>query len=123
MSVRVNDMNLFSKLFSKKHKLVRAEDKHTKTDSTHLVNYDQFAGGIGNCADTAGKTAEIKLAEAKLAIDSSHCRNDHCLFCTTRCPRNAIVVLYGDVVIDGGKCDECGYCIKICPVGAISLKN
>ena len=62
-------MNLFSKLFSKKHKLLRAEDKHTKTDS------------------------------------------------------NAIGVLYGDVVIDGSKCDECGYCIKICPVGAISFKN
>lgn len=30
--------------------------------------------------------------------------------------------LYGNVVIDGGKYDECGYCINVCHVGAISLK-
>lgn len=118
MSVLVNGMNLFTKLFSKKHKLVCVEDKHTKTGLTCLVNDDQVAGGIGNSADTAGK-----MAEANLAIDSSRCRNGHCLFCTTRCPCNAISVLYGDVVIDGGKCDECGYCIEMCPVGAISFKN
>lgn len=118
MSVRVNGMNLFTKLFSKKHKLVCVEDEHTKTGLTRLANDDQVAGGIGNSADAAGK-----VVEAKLTIDSTLCRNDHCLFCTTRCPRNAIVVLYGDVVINGGKCDECGYCIKVCPVGAISFKN
>ena len=118
MSVRVNGMNLFTKLFSKKHKLVCVEDERAKTGLTRLANDDQVAGGIGNSADTAGK-----VVEAKLAIDNALCRNDHCLFCTTRCPRNAIVVLYGDVVINGGKCDECGYCIKVCPVGAISFKN
>lgn len=105
-------------LFSKKHKLVCVEDKHTKTGLTSVTNDDQVAGGIGKFADTAGKAVE-----AKLAIDNALCRNDHCLFCTTRCPRNAIIVLYGDVVIDGSKCDECGYCIKICPVGAISFKS
>lgn len=114
MSVRVNGLNLFSK----KHKLVCVEDKHTKTGLTSVTNDDQVAGGIGKFADTAGKAVE-----AKLAIDNALCRNDHCLFCTTRCPRNAIIVLYGDVVIDGSKCDECGYCIKICPVGAISFKS
>lgn len=118
MSVRVNSMNLFTKLFSKKHKLVCVEDEHAKTGLTRLANDDQVAGGIGNSADTAGK-----VVEAKLAVDNALCRNDHCLVCTTRCPRNAIVVLYGDVVINGGKCDECGYCIKVCPVGAISFKN
>lgn len=114
----MNGMNLFTKLFSKKHKLVCVEDKLTKTSLTRLANDDQVAGGIGNSADTAGK-----VVEAKLAIDNALCRNDHCFFCTTRCPRNAIVVLYGDVVIDGGKSDECGYCINVCPVGAISFKN
>ena len=114
----MNGMNLFTKLFSKKHKLVCVEDEHTKTGWTRLASDDQVVGGIGNFADTAGK-----VVEAKLTIDSTLCRNDHCLFCTTRCPRNAIVVLYGDVVINGGKCDECGYCIKVCPVGAISFKN
>ena len=111
-------MRWFSKLFFKKHKLVRVEDKHTKTGLTCLVNNDQVAGGIGNSADTAGK-----MAEANLSIDSSHCGNDHCLFCTTRCPRNAIYVLCGGVAIDGRKCDECGYCIEACPTGAISFKN
>ena len=114
----MNGMNLFTKRFSKKHKLVCVEDEQAKTGLTRLANDDQVAGGIGNSADTAGK-----VVEAKLAIDNALCRNDHCLFCTTRCPRNAIVVLYGDVVINGGKCDECGYCIKVCPVGAISFKN
>ena len=114
----MNGMNLFTKLFSKKHKLVCVEDEHTKTGLTRLANDDQVAGGIGNFSHPAGKGVE-----AKLTIDSTLCRNDHCLFCTTRCPRNAIVVLYGDVVINGGKCDECGYCIKVCPVGAISFKN
>lgn len=118
MSVWVNGMNLFSKLFSKKYKLVCVENKHTKTGLTRLANDDQVAGGIGNSADTAGK-----VVEAKLAIDSALCRNEHCFFCTTRCPCNAIVVLYGNVVIDGGKCDECGHCMKICPVSAISFKN
>lgn len=111
-------MSWFSKLFAKKRGSVVIEDKHTKTGLTCLVNDDQVACGIGNSADTA-----CKVVEAKLAIDSALCRNDHCFFCTTRCPRNAIVVLYGDVVIDGSKCDECGYCIKICPVGAISFKS
>ena len=78
-------MNLFSKLFSKKHKLVCVEDKLTKTSLTRLANDDQVAGGIGRIADTAGI-----VVEAKLAIDSTLCRNEHCLFCTTRCPRNAI---------------------------------
>ena len=114
----MNGMNLFTKLFPKKHKLVCVEDEHAKTGLTRLANDDQVVGGIGNSADTAGK-----VVEAKLAIDNALCRNDHCLFCTTRYPRNAIVVLYGDVVINGGKCDECGYCIKVCPVGAISFKN
>lgn len=114
----MNGMNLFSKLFSKKHKLVCVEDKLIKTGLTRLANDDQVAGGIGNFADTAGKAVD-----AKLAINSAFCRNGHCFFCTTRCPRNAIVVLYGDVIIDGNKCDECGYCIKVCPVGAISFKN
>lgn len=71
MSVRVNGMNLFSKLFSMKHKLVCVEDKHTRTGLTRLANDDQVAGGIGNSADTAGK-----VVEAKLAIDNALCRND-----------------------------------------------
>lgn len=111
-------MSWFSKLFFKKHKLVRVEDKHTKTGLTCLVNDDQVAGGIGNSADTADK-----MVESKLAIDSSRCRNGHCLFCTTRCPCKAISLLYGSLAIDGSKCNECGYCIEICPAGAISFKN
>lgn len=111
-------MSWFSKLFAKKRGSVAIEDKHTKTMIASFALNNQVVGGIGNSADTAGK-----VVEAKLAIDSALCRNDHCFFCTTRCPRNAIVVLYGDVVIDGSKCDECGYCIKICPVGAISFKS
>ncbi len=87
MSVRVNGINLFTKLFSKKHKLVCVEDKLIKTGLTRLANDDQVANGIGRIADTAGK-----VIETKLIIDSTHCRKVHCLFCTTRCPRNAIAV-------------------------------
>ena len=118
MSVQVNGMSWFSKLLGKKHKCVDMEENHVKTDLASFALHNQVAGGIGRTADTAGKAVE-----AKLSIDGLRCRSGHCLFCTTRCPRNAIVVLYGDVVIDGGKCDECGYCIKICLVGAISFKN
>lgn len=59
----MNGMNLFTKLFSKKHKLVCVEDEHTKTGLTRLANDDQVAGGIGNSADTAGKVAETKLVK------------------------------------------------------------
>lgn len=111
-------MSWFSKLFAKKRGSVVIEDKHTKTMIASFALNNQVVGGIGNSADTAGK-----MAEANLAIDISHCRNNHCLFCTTRCPHKAIALLYGSVTIDGGKCDKCGYCIEICPVGAISFKN
>ena len=66
----MNGMNLFSKLFSKRHKLICVEGKHTKTGLTSLTNDDQGAGGIGNYADNAGK-----VVEAKLAIDTTHFRN------------------------------------------------
>ena len=57
----MNGMNLFSKLFSKKHKLVCVEDKLIKTGLTRLANDDQVAGGIGKFSDNASKAVEAQL--------------------------------------------------------------
>ena len=41
--------------------------------------------------------------------------------CLKECPKNAIEVLGGAITINEEKCDKCGQCVKVCPIGAIHI--
>lgn len=43
--------------------------------------------------------------------------------CVTACPRDALRQSEetGVIMVDGEKCDSCGWCIEACPYGAITL--
>jgi len=45
---------------------------------------------------------------------------DRCGTCIGVCPANALLLLTGSLVIDGGRCTACGTCVQICPFGALS---
>jgi heterodisulfide reductase subunit A-like polyferredoxin len=44
-----------------------------------------------------------------------------CRACTTVCKHSAIKVEGNKVTIDEVKCQNCGDCLKVCPMEAISL--
>ncbi|MHA1595991.1 MAG: 4Fe-4S binding protein [Candidatus Baldrarchaeia archaeon] len=45
-----------------------------------------------------------------------------CFGCAASCPQNAIRVTETRIVVEEEKCNSCGICVKVCPVGAISLE-
>lgn len=46
----------------------------------------------------------------------------HCGGCAGSCPKNAIYL--NDYILEFSKdCNDCGRCIKICPVGALSKEG
>jgi len=44
-----------------------------------------------------------------------------CGFCVQTCPRSALAVEDGRVVLDKQRCDGCGLCVTACPTEAVSL--
>lgn len=88
--------------------------RKTASDKGNAATAKSVANDSGNAAGVAESGKIIRLE-----IDESKCREGRCKFCTTRCPKNAIRVDNGKVVIDASKCDLCGICYEKCPCGAV----
>jgi ferredoxin len=64
-----------------------------------------------------------------IAVEPARCvrlrskRATGCKDCTSSCPSSAISITGNDVVIDSGKCTECGICRKVCKSGVFKYKN
>lgn len=103
-------MCILSKLFGRRPKTAQ----NTVGSLPPERSFDSTVSGFGNSAEAAqGGVPKVK-------IELTHCRGERCMFCTIRCPKRAISFHGGRIELDENKCDLCGYCIEICPVGAIS---
>lgn len=56
-----------------------------------------------------------------LVIEKPKCIG--CGACVVECPKEALDLLDGLVVVDAAKCIDCGKCVKICPSDALSLPD
>lgn len=53
------------------------------------------------------------------AVDITKCKKERCKECIHKCPKQAIYINSGMVIIDQDKCNGCGKCVTECPYSAI----
>jgi len=52
-------------------------------------------------------------------IDKERCTL--CGDCVDNCPRGAVHIRSGEIIIDEASCEYCGECEDVCPMGAVAL--
>lgn len=65
------------------------------------------------------ETDDDDSSDVLYAVDITKCKKERCKECIRKCPRQAIYINSGMVIIDQDKCNGCGKCVKECPYSAI----
>lgn len=106
--------------------VAQTHEVKSASKDAHSLKADPAKGKASSSkqvANDSGKNAGVadKGKIVRFEIDDATCRKGRCMFCTTRCPKNAIGFVKGKVVIDASKCDLCGICCEKCPCGAVTV--
>jgi ferredoxin like protein len=60
--------------------------------------------------------------DSHIALDESKCAKCEERICTIACPAHLYTLESGRVHLDHSGCLECGTCLVICPLGAVTWK-
>lgn len=107
------------------------EEKIIKRDAQGIVFLDFSRSGCSDChkcleACTPNVLNDpTKFIQGKAKISTMSCMSHHdtiCFSCKEPCMDNAIVFegMFRPIIIPN-KCTGCGYCVSVCPSGAITL--
>jgi dissimilatory sulfite reductase (desulfoviridin) alpha/beta subunit len=85
-----------------------------------LVLPNKFKTGVGGCPNKCAKPElnDVGITgQMKPAVNKEACQS--CQECQT-CPMSAVSLVEGLPVIDEARCLKCGYCVRVCPSGAMT---
>jgi len=68
-----------------------------------------------------GKLTKTRLVNAPVVFNGSCMARYGCTQCVDACPSGAISINNKVVMIDAGKCIECGSCVAACPTGSLAM--
>jgi len=90
-------------------------------------NFLRLLVGAGAGAATlwtvGAKTAARRRRAVKLPKVSVRESCVVCTGCLAVCPKDAIALRPGRIVVDNERCISCGYCAAACPVGALTVNR
>lgn len=107
------------------------KEKIIRLDSAHIPYLDFGMSGCSDCQQCLEAcTPDIlsdpgRFIQGKARLDTRSCMGYHdtiCFSCKELCPTNAIVFegMFRPH-IDVEQCSGCGYCVGVCPSGAIRI--
>jgi dissimilatory sulfite reductase (desulfoviridin) alpha/beta subunit len=64
-----------------------------------------------------GAVAKVHPKATKVSCEAG------CRRCVDICEDAAVKLVGGEPVVDGGKCTDCGQCVRVCPTGTLAAEN